>query len=183
MPSLQHALVRPVLVVLAALALTVTGVAGVLVVTSRDAGAIGSFAPRLSSYDQRLAGDINHARQRAGRSALQLVAGTTDVAHGWSCTMAAHRRLAHRPYLGSALSRHGSPYWRHIGEDVGAVRSSDPNVLFRAYMRSAEHRANILNPRYHYLGIRTIYAGGRRWNTLDFVDEYRYAYGATRQDC
>jgi uncharacterized protein YkwD len=183
MPSSQHALIRRALILFTALSLVVTGVVGTLVVSASDASAGSSFAPRLSSYDQRLANDINRARERAGRAPLQLVAGTTDVAHGWSCTMAWHRQLSHRPNLAWALTRHGSPSWRHLGENVGVATSTDPGLLFRAYMRSAGHRANILNARYHYLGIRTIHAGGRMWNTLDFVDEYRYAYGATRQDC
>lgn len=180
MPSLQPALVRAALVSLTTVALSITGT---LFVSTPHAGALASFRPRLTSYDQQLVNDINRARQGHHIASLQLVAGTTDVAHAWSCVMAGHQRVAHRPYLGGALSRHGSPWWRHIGENVAVVRSSDPNVLFHAYMNSYEHRANILNPRYHYLGVRTMHANGREWNTLDFVDEYRYAYGATRQTC
>jgi len=183
MPSLHHALVRPALIPLTTFALLIAAVVGTVFLTTSQAGAVVSFTPRLSSYDQQLVNEINHARARAHRAPLHLVAGTTDVAHGWTCTLARQHRLSHRPYLGHAIGRHGSPYWRHIGENVGAVRSTDPRALFHAYMSSPEHRANILNARYHYIGVRSIRAGGRTWNTLDFVDEYMYRYGAARQDC
>jgi len=140
-------------------------------------------APRLSTYDARLLHDINHARAAHGRAPLRATAGTTDVAHRWSCHMGHYSTLGHRPNLVTAISRSGSAAWRVMGENVGVSTGSDADVLFRAYMNSPKHRANILDSSYRFLGIHTELRHGQRWNTLDFVDRYSGTYGATRATC
>src|SRR5206468_7270988 len=82
-------------------------------------------APRLSSYDARLLHDINAARVSYGRAPLVATAGTTDVAHRWSCYMGRRSTLGHRPDLVAAISRHGSSDWHTMGENVGDSGSSD----------------------------------------------------------
>lgn len=140
-------------------------------------------APRLSAYDSRLLHDINRARAAHGRAPLTATAGTTDVAHRWSCHMGYYMTLSHRPNLVVALERHGSSAWRVMGENVGVSGGNDADVLFRAYMNSPKHRANILDSGYRYLGIHTELRHGEQWNTLDFVDAYNGRYGATRVTC
>jgi len=142
----------------------------------------------LSTFDARLLADINHARAVRGIRTLTVVAGTTDVAHGWSCRLASLRSLAHNPYLGSQLATHGSANWTTYGENVGMESvTSGADALFHAYMNSAPHRANILDPDYKYIGIFTKRGKLFRWNTLDFVGRtstsYNYGYGATRRTC
>jgi len=142
----------------------------------------------LSTFDSRLLADINHARTVRGIRRLIPVAGPTDVAHGWSCRLASLRSLAHNPSLGSQLETHGSYNWTTYGENVGMVSSgAGADALFRAYMNSPAHRANILDPSYKYLGIFTKRTSLYRWNTLDFVgrtsSSYSYGYGATRKTC
>jgi len=142
----------------------------------------------LSTFDARLLADINHARTARGIRRLLAVAGPTDVAHGWSCRLASLRSLAHNPYLASQLESHGSYNWTTYGENVGMVSStSGADALFRAYMNSAPHRANILDPSFKYIGIFTKRTVVFRWNTLDFVgrtsSSYNYGYGATRKTC
>jgi uncharacterized protein YkwD len=142
----------------------------------------------LSTFDSRLLADINHARTARGIRRLLPVAGPTDVAHGWSCRLASLRSLAHNPSLGSQLDTHGSYNWTTYGENVGMVSSGrGADALFRAYMNSPAHRANILDPSYKYVGIFTKRTRYFRWNTLDFVgrtsSSYNYGYGATRKSC
>ena len=146
------------------------------------------YTPSLTSFDARLLYDINHVRASYGLRALVAAPGTTDVAHGWSCHMAATSTLAHNYRLGSALTTHGSRYWTTYGENVGMVSSTyGADSLFRAYMNSAPHRANILSRSYRYIGIWSKASGSRRWNTLDFVGSttgsYSSTYGATRYTC
>jgi len=138
---------------------------------------------RLSSYDTALLHDINDARRAHGVRALVASAGTTDVAHRWSCAMRKATVLSHRPNLVLALQRHGSNAWHTLGENVGMSSSSAPGALFSAYMHSPEHRANILDPAYRYIGVHTERARGISWNTLDFVDAYSTSYGSTRATC
>src|SRR4051794_22869983 len=78
-----------------------------------------TYTPSLSRFDQRLLADINHARAARGIRRLVVVAGTTDVAHGWSCHLATKLTLGHNYGLGSALSTHGSANWTTYGENVG----------------------------------------------------------------
>src|SRR3954471_24006680 len=114
--------------------------------------ATASTTVSLSPFDARLLANINHARAARGIRRLAVVAGTTDVAHGWSCRLASLRYLAHNPSLGSQLDTHGSYYWTTDGENVGMVpTTSGADTLFRAYMNSAPHRANILDPDFKYI--------------------------------
>jgi len=147
-----------------------------------------TYAPALSTFDSRLLADMNHARTARGMRALTAVAGTTDVAHGWSCHMAGVSLLSHNLRLGALLETHGSYWWTTYGENVGVVpTTAGADTLFRAYMASPEHRANILDPSYRYVGVWSKSAGGFRWNTVDFVgsalSSYKYSYGPTRRTC
>ena len=144
--------------------------------------------PSLSTFDSRLLYDINHARTIRGIRALKAVAGSTDVAHRWSCHMAGAAWLSHNAHLGTLLESHGSYYWTTYGENVGMVpTTSGADTLFHAYMNSAPHRANILDPDFKYIGVFTKRTAVYRWNTLDFVgrysSSYNYGYGATRRTC
>lgn len=166
------------------------GMAGAVLTTwPLAAGAhAATDAPTLSAYDARLLHDINDARAAHRLRPLVLAAGTTDVAHGWSCRQAASAVLEHNPNLRVALERHGSRSWTTYGENAGVVASvSGADVLFGAYMNSPEHRANILDPQYRYVGIWSSRRGATRWNTIDFVGQwassYDAAYGPTRQTC
>ncbi len=58
---------------------------------TRPADAATFVAAPVSSFDSHLLGKINHARHIRGLNRLILVAGTTDVAHGWACHMASTR--------------------------------------------------------------------------------------------
>jgi uncharacterized protein YkwD len=172
---------------IAATAAALTIAAGAAVATgstSADAATTAyGPAPRLSTYDARLLHDINHARAAHGRAPLRATAGTTDVAHRWSCHMGHYSTLSHRPNLVVAISSSGSAAWHVMGENVGVSAGGDADALFRAYMNSPKHRANILDSSYRFLGIHTELRHGQRWNTLDFVDRYSGTYGATRATC
>lgn len=138
---------------------------------------------RLSQYDRRLLRDINRARRAHHRRPLRLAAGTTVVAHVWSCRMARRDRLAHRPDLVRAIVRHGSRDWGVVGENVGMSGDANPDTLFEAYMHSPEHRANILDRDYRFIGIHTSRGHRFVWNTLDFVDAYNGHYRPHRVAC
>src|SRR5437764_14908757 len=77
-----------------------------------------TYTPTLSTFNTRLLYDINHARASHGVRQLVLAAGTTDVAHRWSCHMAYWNVLGHNPNLGYALEHHGSWNWQAYRENV-----------------------------------------------------------------
>ena len=145
-------------------------------------------SPTVSRFDQNLLADMNRARASRGMRRLVLVAGTTDIAHHWSCHMAAYRVLAHNPNLREALATHGSIAWTTYGENIGRQASGYRAYhLFRRYMSDPSHRANILDRSFRYVGVWSKRSAGRRWNTTDFVgatvDSYHFSYGGTRVVC
>jgi uncharacterized protein YkwD len=151
------------------------------------AQASGSSTP-LSRFDQRLLDDINHARAAQGLRALTPAAGTTDVAHHWTCHLASTKSLEHNGRLGSQLDSHGSRSWTTYAENVGYVgHRSGADKLFRIYMQSPEHRDNILDPSMRYVGLWSKRSGKFRFNTIDFVgshsNAYRSSYGSERASC
>ena len=142
----------------------------------------------LTSFDANLLNLINHVRAAHGLRQLQLAAGTTDVAHGWSCHLASNQTLEHNGALLRQLESHGSQALNAYDENVGmSSTSTGANWLFSAYMHSPEHRANILDPAARYVGIWTKSNNGFRYNTIDFVGSrttsYTATYGAMRAYC
>lgn len=147
-----------------------------------------AVSPTMSRFDQRLITMINNARQAHGLRPLSVAAGTSDVAHSWSCHMANARVLSHNGRLAADLSSHGSRTWTSYDENVGYLaKAESARRLFHAYMRSPEHRANILDSSMRFIGSWSKVGGSRRYNTIDFVGSrttsYHYSYGGMRTTC
>lgn len=134
----------------------------------------------LNSFEARLVSDVNAARAADGLGALQVAAGTTEVARAWATHLAAVGSLSHNPSLLADLESHGSPNWTFAAENVGYGPASDADTLFTAYMNSPEHRANILAAQARYIGMGAVAgANGTEFNTMDFVDSYSGALAET----
>jgi hypothetical protein len=144
--------------------------AAAALLTTHGAQAAASYS--TSSYAGRLLTLVNDVRAQQGLRPLVLAPGTTTVAWGWTQHLADARALSHNRHLGRDLSTHGSSRWRVYGENVGVGSVEDPDGLFAAYMHSPEHRANIMNRDYRYVGVAVVFTGSRSWNTFDFVDVY-----------
>lgn len=157
---------------------------GALLGAAPEAVAASSYPVSLSRYDSALLAYMNDARVTRGLPPLRVTAGSTDVAHLWSCDMRSRSDLGHRPRLVRAMERHGSRGWTALGENVGSdLRTAPARSLFRAYMNSPAHRANILSANYRYVGIHTSLSARKRWNTLNFASTYSQAYGPARTTC
>ena len=166
---------------LVAMAAALTSFVAPLVATgTAQAAATTVNSVRLNSYEATLVADINSTRAAHGMRALVVVAGATDVARRWSWHLAAAQALSHNPYLVTNLEQAGSSAWMMISENVGDASATDPGALFSAYMNSAPHRANILDPSARYVGVGVVQHGTLAWNTLDFTDAYSSTYGLTR---
>jgi uncharacterized protein YkwD len=147
-----------------------------------------SVAAQLPTFDANLLAHINRVRVNHGLVRLTPTAGTTDVAHGWSCTMADQRSVFHNGRLADQLESHGSKQWTTYGENVASQRAgATARHLFKAYMDSPMHRANILDPTARFIGIWSKRDGHFRFNTMDFVGSgswaYDDSYGGTRRTC
>src|SRR3954447_14865995 len=112
-----------------------------------------------SSYAARLISLLNHTRGQHGLPALTVAGGTSEVAAAWTSRMASGGGLAHNPDLRHQLETHGSPDWTTYGENVGDGPSDNPDALYKAYLNSPEHRSNILNAGYRYMGVAVVFSG------------------------
>lgn len=98
---------------------------------------------------------LNAARAAAGLSALTLAPRLTLVAQDHSCDQAVNLKMSHVGSDGADLRKRldrGGVSGNAWAENVGmGQRSVDEMVA--AWMSSAGHRANILNPRYGAAGL------------------------------
>ena len=108
----------------------------------------------------------NQARTSRGLPAMRWDAGLADTARSWSRTMASQGGISHDPDLAGDAGR-VEPDWRRVGENVGVGYS--PATLFKAFMDSSPHRANILNSSYNRVGIGVVHSGGKTWVTVRFL--------------
>jgi uncharacterized protein YkwD len=128
---------------------------------------VGFMAPRhaeaTTSSEKYMASLINRARHHYGRSSVSLNESLSNYARKHSATMAAQNRLFHNPYLRTWL-RNWS--YRVLGENVGY--GSTVRSVYDAFMRSAPHKANILDRRYRNIGVGIVSKNGRQWVTIIF---------------
>jgi uncharacterized protein YkwD len=100
---------------------------------------------------------LNRERTARGLRALRLDARLTRAAQGHSSDMVAKRYFAHGDFGGrirhSGWTRHRRSWT--IGENLGygTTGAATPASIVSAWMHSAGHRANILEGRFHFIGI------------------------------
>jgi cysteine-rich secretory family protein len=136
----------------------VLGLTAELMVPSPARAATASSSGGLAAaFVQR----INAERSGAGRPTLVVDGALTSVAIGWSTHMADSGRLAHNPGLAGSVHN-----WQYLGENVGVGYSFAS--LADAFWSSAEHRSNILDRHYEWIGVGVVDVGGKLWVTEDF---------------
>lgn len=134
--------------------------------SSASAGSIAELTP----HEQRLVQLINQSRAQNGLGQLAVAAGATDVARNWSAYMARSGDFRHNPNYVGELRAYGQSNATRFAENV-AYGYPTADAMFTAYMNSAGHRANILNPSVRYIGMGSIRNGsGTIYNTMNFVD-------------
>jgi uncharacterized protein YkwD len=137
--------------------LTVLAVAG-------PAAAVGSPAAQArtggSGPVSVLVDRINAVRAQHGLAPLQLAPDLARHARAHSVAMKRRGLLFHTADLGALCC------WSSISENVARDRSA--RAAHRGLMRSAPHRANILDPTKRVLGVGVARSGGRLWVTEVF---------------
>jgi uncharacterized protein YkwD len=138
-----------------------------------SAAATSSAQTTLSSsqFESRLFNRINHRRANHGcrafrsNSALELASGRHTL------LMVADREVSHQltgeAGLGTRVTRAGYTRWRIVAENL-AWGQATPRAVFRAWVHSAGHRANLDNCRLRDIGIAVVVRNGRPWVTADF---------------
>jgi hypothetical protein len=121
--------------------------------SASDPGAEADFVGRINAL-------------RAGNSAggLQVHSVLTAKAQGWAAHMAATQCLCH-----SNLTDGISVGWHKLGENVG--RGPSVASLQNAFVNSPEHRANMLDRSFQWVGIGVAYdGGGQMWVAEVFMN-------------
>lgn len=119
---------------------------------------------RLEHYRERLLDLTNRARTNRGIPRLHERAALNDYAQRHSFRMSSERRLFHTGDLYAKLRSFDPKAW---GENVGY--GGTVRRVFRAFMRSPSHRANILDRRYDTIGLGIVKSGSRLWITMMFM--------------
>jgi uncharacterized protein YkwD len=117
-------------------------------------------AASLDQPEQRLAAMTNVARHRHDMPRLVQRGRLSAAAERQSVRMAKRGRLYH----GSLAWTPGRRCW---GQNVG--KGPTIRAVFRAFMRSADHRANMLERCYRRAGYGVVKIRGAVWVTVNFA--------------
>lgn len=107
---------------------------------------------------------INSLRASKGLSQLAVSGELTGVARRWTQQMVNAGQISHNPNLGSQVS--GS--WTKLGENVGV--GYDVDGLMQAFINSASHYRNLVDPAWTHVGVGVIVLGdGTMYTTHNFM--------------
>ena len=150
----------------AALALPVSAHAAVSEAASPPAlERAATVKPRSDHWEARVVALTNQRREAHGRKPLKAAACPDSYAEPWTRHLATKQVLVHQD-MAPMLS---CPHTSHAGENI-AYGYETPAELVRAWMHSAGHRANILSPQFHRIGVSGWRAtNGTTYATQDFV--------------
>ena len=116
----------------------------------------------ISSGQTAVQNELNADRNAYGLRRLPTHGQLNLKAQAWAEKLARDGRLSH-----SHLPSGVPSCWRSLGENVG-YGSSAAGVQ-DAYMRSADHRGNILDGRWSYVGVGYAKAGSRVYTVQVFM--------------
>jgi uncharacterized protein YkwD len=132
----------------------------------------GSGTIELKAKEERTLALHNRARKNRGLRALCVHPKLTKAARAHSADMIRKDYLGHSS-VGSRLKAHGYN-WRIYAENVagGSGTYGAPSNVFKRWMGSSGHRANILDRRFREIGIGTATGNykGRTGYTMYTVD-------------
>jgi len=116
-----------------------------------------------------LFGRLNAERRARGLAELEWDDDLARMAADWSSRMARTGDFSHRD-LGEAGGLPGIGKFSALGENIAWVEGypSMGYQLHFGWMRSAGHRANLLQPGFDAVGIAVVCDGGRAWATQNF---------------
>jgi uncharacterized protein YkwD len=124
-----------------------------------------------SEFEQRLLARTNARREARGCRALKPNAALVLAARRHTDLMVAQRTVSHRlsgeASLGARVTRAGYTNWRIVAENLAAGQSR-PAAVFRDWLSSAGHRANLDNCRLRHVGFAVVIRNGSPWVTANF---------------
>jgi len=115
-----------------------------------------------SSEQARVAELVNQTRAQYGRTYLRDNLQLDNKAQAWAEYLASRNTLKH-----SNLPSGITYQWRSLAENVGYAGSVVQ--VHNAYLNSPGHRANILDPRWNYMGTGVAWRGNRVFTVQVFM--------------
>jgi len=106
---------------------------------------------------------INALRASVHVQPLLVDSELTGLAQGWAQHMAATGVLSH-----SSLTAGITEQWAKLGENVGM--GPDNPTIWNAFLHSAEHYANLVDPSYNRVGVGVAFGFGNEWTCHKFMD-------------
>ena len=122
----------------------------------------GCWAQKAS--EQRLGKMLDRVRVDNGRVRLDFDDDLAKAARVHSKRMARRAYLYHNDNQSIRTLLRG--HWEVLGENIGAGR--DVRQIYKAFMRSSGHRAQILRRGYRKVGVGIVRRHGRQWTTVLF---------------
>lgn len=116
-----------------------------------------------SNMRRRLYGLIRQTRINHDLPVLHMDRYLSKYCRRHTKDMVQQNRLFHSTDLAGRVSRYNANWW---GENVGYAGTL--RRLLRAWIRSPDHRANLLDRHFHYIGIGVVHARGYFWSTNIF---------------
>ena len=114
---------------------------------------------------------VNAERAKQRLQPLAWDGGVAGIAREHSRQMARQKFFAHQDPRGRTVVDRASAGrvrgWSKIGENVG--RGGSVDSLHQAFMDSAGHRENILDPAWTHVGVGALYANDRLYVTVVFM--------------
>jgi len=125
---------------------------------------------RTESVERQLFDAANEARRAQGLMRLKWNPALAQAAHQHAQVMARQNALSHQfpnePNLATRASRAGL-YFISIAENV--AKGSDPEGISDQWVRSPEHRQNLLDPDMNVIGIGIAERNGELFAVEDFA--------------
>lgn len=166
-----YAVMKLLVVVLGSLFLAGITLAGVSVLDPSVADAANGVRVKtctgstiqLRAEEKRM---LDLHNQKRGRN-LCVHPNLQKAARAHSASMARSNKMSHGN-VGKRLKRHGyrwSAYGENVAYNPGAPKAAS---IFRQWMNSSGHRANIRSRKFREVGIGTANGRGKTWWTVDF---------------
>ena len=136
----------------------------------RTTGAATRIGAVAASSRESVLSLVNAQRGRHGCGALAGSSALTELAQSYSTEMGTENFFSHTDPAGrSPWDRARALGIGNLGGENIAMGQQTPQAVMEAWMNSAGHRANILDCRYHSLGVGVYYGNnGGPWWTEDF---------------
>jgi hypothetical protein len=128
---------------------------------------LGVLQPATAGVDSSEADNyvarINGLRSSVGAQPLSVDGELTGLAQSCAQRIAAGGALVHTANLAAGVSS----AWTKLGENIGM--GADNASVWSAFVHSAQHYGNLVNPAFNRVGVGVAYAGGSQWTCHRFM--------------